>query len=221
MSYILNIDTSTSICSVSLSENGKLIELQELIKENSHSELLTVFIQLIKDKLPDKFEQLNAVAINSGPGSYTGLRIANATAKALAFALDLKLISINSLLSLANGILETKKATGNFLICSSLDARRMDIYTAIYNDKLEIIKETEIKTITKELFADLLKENKIYFVGNANDKIKKEIISENAIFIDDIFNSSKHMIRLTNDKFNNNEFEDIAYFEPSYFQSYY
>jgi len=220
---ILNIETATTVCSVALAKDGELISYKEQNEGYTHAENLTVFIEEVVSKSGYTFKDVDAIAVSKGPGSYTGLRIGVSTAKGVCFALDKPLISINTLLSLAKSQIEssTFKVSGSVLLCPMLDARRMEVYCAIYDSELNYIKETSAEIIDEHSFLEMLQKNKIIFFGDGAAKCK-EVLSKNsnAIFIDDIFPSAKNMITLSEEAFEKKQFEDVAYFEPFYLKDF-
>ena len=227
MGKILNIETATRVCSVSLSEDGNIISIQESRSKNSHAEQITLFSEQAIYKSGLNFKDLDAVAISKGPGSYTGLRIGVSTAKGFCYSLDIPLISIGTLPALAHGIIEKITGEGknpeDFLYCPMIDARRMEVYTALYNHKLEEIQKVDAKIITKDSFAAWFQKGKqIIFVGDGALKCKP-LLDENegAIFTEKEFMpSSTYMAHLAEEKFQKKEFEDVAYFEPFYLKDF-
>lgn len=173
---ILNIETSTNTCSVSLSgETGVVLAYRENIDDRSHSTLLTVFIEEVIKEAGITADKLSAVSVSMGPGSYTGLRIGTSTAKGICYAKSIPLISINTLDLLTKSfikrhhqLLEVSK--NKILLCPMLDARRMEVYLAMYNTDGLRIKDTAAEIINEDTFVELLKENIIYFFGNGVTK---------------------------------------------------
>ncbi len=219
MALILNIETSTNTCSVALANNGELLGLKESTEDKSHASQLTIFIEEIFNKSKINIKDLDAVSISKGPGSYTGLRIGVSTAKGIAYGLGIKLISVNTLKSMSYGTSSINSINSN-LYCPMIDARRMEVYTAIFNANNETIIETKAEIIDNNSFLDLLENNKILFFGNGANKCKDYISNKNAIYIDNFKMSSKHMIKLSEHKYNKNIFDDVAYFEPFYLKDF-
>ena len=216
MSYILNIETATTNCSVSLSKEGETLVLKEDYNTNySHAESLHVFIEEVVKHANIQLSQINAVAVSKGPGSYTGLRIGVSAAKGLCFSLDIPLISVDTLESLAHQAL-----IENGVIIPLLDARRMEVYSAIYDNKHQEIRPIEAEIITESSFSDYLNTSKVYFIGDGVGKIKTTINHPNAIFIDGKLPSAKNMSVLAFDKYKKSDFEDVAYFEPFYLKDF-
>ncbi len=218
MAFILNIETSTEVCSVTLAENGRLLHKKETLEGLSHSELLTVFIEDLMSENSFKLNELDAVAVSKGPGSYTGLRIGVSVAKGLCYGLGIPLIAVNSLETM--GTFAAMNSAGEMLFCPMIDARRMEVYTALYNAKGEEIKPVSAEIIEDGFLAELLGKNKILFFGNGAAKCKSVIGHQNAVFGGPEKTSAQFMQILTEKKYNKNEFEDVAYFEPFYLKDF-
>ncbi|OGS70066.1 MAG: tRNA (adenosine(37)-N6)-threonylcarbamoyltransferase complex dimerization subunit type 1 TsaB [Flavobacteria bacterium RIFCSPLOWO2_12_FULL_35_11] len=216
MTYILNIETATKNCSVSISKEGKTLALKELNDGNySHAEKLHEFIGQVVLEAKIALSDLKAIAVSKGPGSYTGLRIGVSAAKGLSFALDIPLISANTLQSLALSVSIEK----GYKI-PLLDARRMEVYSQVFNEKTEKIREVYAEIITPESFSEYLNDQKVYFFGDGAQKCKGIITHENAVFIDGKFPSAKEMSVISYEKYLKNDFEDVAYFEPFYLKEF-
>ncbi|MET2983734.1 tRNA (adenosine(37)-N6)-threonylcarbamoyltransferase complex dimerization subunit type 1 TsaB [Aureibaculum conchae] len=217
MSLILNIETATKNCSVSLAKNGELLALKELSNGGySHGEQLHVFIQETLTISKKAINDIDAIAVSKGPGSYTGLRIGVSTAKGLCFSLDIPLISISTLASLANTIAVEK----NMIVVPLLDARRMEVYSAVFNNNYNQIRETKAEIINENSFSEYLSKGKVYFLGDGAEKCKTVIKNDNAIFLDGYFPSAKQMVGLSYEKHKKNDIEDVAYFEPFYLKDF-
>ncbi len=214
--YILNIETATKNCSVSLSKNGNTVQSKEIADINySHAENLHVFIEEIIQQENISINQINAIAVSEGPGSYTGLRIGVSAAKGLCFALNIPLISINTLEILAKNI-----QTSTSLIIPVIDARRMEVYSAIINSNYQVIRKTEAEIINKDSYSDII--DSIIFVGDGVTKIQDTIVGENYTFdTENIYPSAKNMSKMSFDKFQKNQFVDVAYFEPFYLKDFF
>lgn len=220
MALILSIETSSVICSVALHNKGKLVDYAEDTTPNSHSAVLTILIEKLLAKQQIEIKNLDAIALSIGPGSYTGLRIGASVAKGIAFGADIPIVAVSTLKIIAYSAMESNiSIEKNALICPMIDARRMEVYSALYSQNLEIIKEIKPEIIDEHSYKDILKDNKIYFCGNGAEKCKEIINNENSFFIDDIFASAKMMGDLAYKKFQNNEFENVAYFEPFYLKN--
>lgn len=217
MSYILNIETSTTNCSVSLSLDGNLVDIIEEDSSNySHAENLHVFISKLMSSNKITFEELSAVAVSRGPGSYTGLRIGVSAAKGICYGVDIPLISISSLKILAN------KIVFDGYIISTMDARRDEVYSCIYDSKLNIIEDEKPQIINAKSFLEYADNKKVLIIGDGQEKCKNLIdINKNFEFNEDILRpSSKKMGDLAYEKFKKNDFEDLAYFEPKYLKEF-
>ncbi|HEY5688744.1 MAG TPA: tRNA (adenosine(37)-N6)-threonylcarbamoyltransferase complex dimerization subunit type 1 TsaB [Yeosuana sp.] len=216
MAIILNIETATTNCSVSLSKEGKtIIAKEDYDKGYSHAERLHVYIDEVLKKGQIQANQLDAIAISKGPGSYTGLRIGVSAAKGLCFALNIPLISISTLEALAH---QVKECDG--FIVAMLDARRMEVYSAIFDSNYNQIRETQAEILSEDSFSKYLEQGKVYFIGNGVEKSKTLLSHPNAVFIDDKLPSAKEMGILANHKYKISDFEDVAYFEPYYLKDF-
>ena len=216
MAFILNIETATKNCSVSLANEGETIILKEFNDGGySHAEKLHVFIEDVLKEAGIKFSDLKAVAVSKGPGSYTGLRIGVSAVKGLCFSLDIPLISINTLESLA----QSTSITEGYII-PLLDARRMEVYSCVFNESNTLVRGVEAEVITESSFLEFLNKNKCYFLGDGAEKCKEVITHENATFIEDKFPSANQMSALSYIKYKKNDFEDVAYFEPFYLKDF-
>ncbi len=216
MSLILNIETSTTNCSVSISENEQIIASQEKnFDYYSHSEVLHIYITELFRKSDLEINDITAVSISKGPGSYTGLRIGSATAKGICFALKIPLIALDTMDILAKKI---KSKTG--YIIPSLDAGRNEIYYSVFDYNFHKIQPTNFKELKTKSFEKYLDSESVHFIGNANNKLKKFLNSDNAIFSKKELPSSLEMASLSFEKFSRNEFIDIEYFEPNYLKNF-
>ncbi len=225
MALILSLETSTKVCSVCLSQGEQIIAKKELFEANSHATHLTVFIQdLFKDLDNYTINDVDAIAVSSGPGSYTGLRIGVSVAKGICYALSKPLIAITSLESLVHGIKSNEdiksKIDEKTLFCPMIDARRMEVYTTLFDAQLNMKQEITAEIIDENSFLEELKHHKIVFVGDGADKCKETITHDNAIFIDGMAPLAANMISLAAHKFEKKEFVDVAYFEPFYLKDF-
>ncbi len=216
--YILNIETATKNCSVALAKNGKTILCKEISELGySHAEKLHVFIEEICNESLIQLQDLDAIAVSKGPGSYTGLRIGVSAAKGFCFALNIPLISVDTLAVLASQAVSIAKE--NDFILPMIDARRMEVYSAIFNNKLEKIREIEAQIVDENSFNSI--DNTVYFVGDSSEKAKAVLGKSNFIFLDEmVYPSAKDMSPISFQKFLNNDFEDVAYFEPFYLKDF-
>lgn len=216
MAYILNIETATTNCSVSLSKDGKTIVLKEDYDNGySHAERLHVYIDTVLKEAHISQEQIDAIAVSKGPGSYTGLRIGVSAAKGLCFALDKPLIAIPTLQSLAHQV-----NCDSGVIVAMLDARRMEVYSAIFNSNHDQIRETQAQVLNEQSFKNDLEKGKVYFIGNGVEKTKALITHPNAIFIDGKLPSANEMGELAYNKYEISDTKDVAYFEPYYLKDF-
>jgi tRNA threonylcarbamoyladenosine biosynthesis protein TsaB len=215
MIYILHLETSTKVCSVSLSVNGKTIALKETEEDGySHGENLTLFIQDVLKEANITLNELKAVSVASGPGSYTGLRIGASTAKGLCYPLNIPLIAIDSLTSLKEIAIEKHP---NATLCSLIDARRMEVYNLFYSSSNELIKPISADIIEKNSYSEF--EPFVYF-GDGAEKLKELWKSRNCIADLSIKSSAKGQAKLVFEKYQNQQFEDVAYFEPFYLKDF-
>lgn len=217
MARILNLETATTNCSVSISDGFNVICLKENNAVNySHSEQLHIFIKEALEEASLSFSDLDAIAISKGPGSYTGLRIGVSAAKGLCFSLDLPLISIPTLESMANQIGVSKGE----LIIPVLDARRMEVYSAVYDSGYVEIRDTRAEIIDDNSFNEFSSYSKVYVVGSGAEKCKEILKPTNFHFNTSIVPSAKEMARIAFKKFQEGIFEDVAYFEPYYLKDF-
>lgn len=224
MAKILNIESSTSVCSVALAIDGKVVSIQESYSKNSHSELITLFCKKVVVGAGMNFSDLEAVSVSKGPGSYTGLRIGVSTAKGFCYGLEIPLISINTLTAMATGMknkLDYQTNPNSTLFCPMIDARRMEVYTALFSDTLDEIEQTTAKIIDKNSFSDYLSTHKIIFAGDGAAKCKGILnYQPNAVFIDDFHPSASYLCMIAEQKYLAKEFENTAYFEPFYLKDF-
>lgn len=223
MSVILCIETATRVCSVALGKDGKLISIRETNDDNSHSSLLTGFIQQIIGEVGIKLSEIDAVAVSKGPGSFTGLRIGVSTAKGLCYALDKPLISINTLQSMALGMALSYKPENkkNVLFCPMIDARRMEVYMAVYDENNSEILAPCAEIITAETFGDYVKNNALVLAGDGAEKCRETLSGIEEILFQKIeLPSARHMVTLTENIFLHKQFENLAAFEPYYLKDF-
>lgn len=223
MALILNIETATQVCSVSLSVDGETTEIKESHTKNSHAEQLTIFAQQIISDGGYQFKDLDAIAVSKGPGSYTGLRIGVSTAKGLCYSLDKPLISVSTLEAMAVGMISRidKKDLANTLFCPMIDAKRMEVYCALFTNDTSMVREIKAEIIDENSFSKELKNNTIVFGGDGAPKCKEVLSHSNkTVFLDDFFPSSRFMSQIAEQKFIDGNFEDVAYFEPFYLKDF-
>ena len=216
MALILNIDTAVETASLCLTKDREVISSAKNESQKDHASWLHVTIKEIFEKDNIELGSIDAIAVTSGPGSYTGLRIGMATAKGICYALNKPLICLNTLLVMANAA-KNEKAD---LLCPMIDARRMEVFTAIYTKELQIVKEAAAITLNENSFDEYLLNNNVCFLGNGSNKFKTINKNEKAIFRD-IKADASSMISLSEKKFKEKEFADLAYAEPLYLKEFY
>lgn len=220
MSRILNIETATQVCSVSISENGTLIAMKESSTANSHSEMLSTFVEEIIKEAKLELKDLDAIAVSMGPGSYTGLRIGVSSAKGLCYALEKPLIAVSTLQSMAHGmsqLISDEKA----LYCPMIDARRMEVYASLFSVGNQEVRKIKADIIDADSYSEYLGSGTVYFAGDGAEKCKETLgVNKNAKFIDEFVISSKDMIQIATAKFAAKDFVDLAYFEPFYLKDF-
>ncbi len=217
MAIILNLETATTNCSVSVTKNGKLLVLKELDTPNySHSEQLHNFIKEALEEASLSLSDLDAISVSKGPGSYTGLRIGVSAAKGLCFALDIPLISIPTLESMGH---QTKMTSDGFIV-PVLDARRMEVYSIVFDGNYKQVRETKAEIIDEQSFQEFAQKGKVLLVGSGAEKCKEILHHPNFSFNTSVVPSAKEMGQLSFEKFNAGNFEDVAYFEPYYLKDF-
>jgi tRNA threonylcarbamoyladenosine biosynthesis protein TsaB len=224
MAMILNIETSTDICSVGLAKDGVLVDMLidnpilNGIGHGQHSRILAVLIKDLLEKNDLPANLLDAVAVSGGPGSYTGLRIGISTAKGVCLGANLPLIAIDTLLIIAK--MAHEKKMGEFdLIIPMIDAKRMEVYCSVFDQNLNQLEETQAKIIDKNSFSNFVGK-KILFCGNGAIKCQEELKKDGFIFTDAVFPSAEYMSEIAEMSFNNNAFADLVYYEPFYLKSF-
>jgi len=217
---ILHIETSTNVCSVALSENGICLFSKSNADGMNHAALLSVFIAEALEILKPINKKLDAVAVSSGPGSYTGLRIGVSTAKGLCYGYGIPLIAVSTLEVLTAEALKSVGDDENALFCPMIDARRMEVYAAIYNNKGKIKREISADIIDESSYLEFLDNKTVYFFGNGAEKCKTTLTHPNARFIDHLVPLAENMISFAELAFSQNQFVDTAYFEPFYLKEF-
>ena len=215
MNYILNIETDTKNCSVALAQEGKIILCKEIAEEGySHAERLHVFIEEVIQEAGITFQDLTAIAVSQGPGSYTGLRIGVSAAKGLCYALNIPLIAVDTL-----QVLASQATISEGLIIPMLDARRMEVYSAIFNPNLVKQREIQAEVITEASFETI--SETVYFLGDCTEKCQSVLVKPNFVFLPEIkYPSAKEMCVISFAKFQQSDFVDVAYFEPYYLKDF-
>ena len=215
MVFILSVETATKNCSVSLSKNGKTVSCKEIAEQNfSHAEKLHVFIEEILKENNIKLQDLNAIAVSKGPGSYTGLRIGVSSVKGMCYALSIPMIAIDTLTLLAKQI-----TIENGIIIPMIDARRMEVYAAFFDKEYNMLREVRADIIDESFYSEI-KEN-IHLVGDGITKFKEVLTNDKFIFHDAvIYPSANEMSALAFEKYKISDFVDVAYFEPYYLKDF-
>lgn len=220
MACILNIETSTPVCSVALSAGGEIVFEKVSFEGLSHAALVGVYVEEVLQVMKGKGLRLDAVAVSSGPGSYTGLRIGVSVAKGLCFGYDIPLIGIRTLDILAAAAIRQQSNASDRLYCAMLDARRMEVYAALYDSSLHTVRETAADIVTADTYASYLSSGKVCFFGNGAAKCQSVISSPQAVFLEDIHPLATHMVPLADAAYEAGRFEDTAYFEPFYLKEF-
>ncbi|TVR40849.1 MAG: tRNA (adenosine(37)-N6)-threonylcarbamoyltransferase complex dimerization subunit type 1 TsaB [Bacteroidia bacterium] len=228
MTYILLIETSTRTCSVGLLHNEKLLAIREDDSKNySHSKLLAVFIREVLQEAGISPTDVSAVAVSRGPGSYTGLRIGVSAAKGFCFARDIPMIAVDTLKALTNHAMQIyppdkteEEPHAQIIWCPMIDARRMEVYYALFSQNLEEIRTTTAEVITEKTFEKELASYTMVFFGDGAEKCMSVFNNKNALFLKDVYPSVKGMVEEALTKFQQRDFVDTAYFEPFYLKDF-
>ena len=217
MALILGIETATRNCSVALFKDGIVIAEKEHISDDYiHAEQLTLFIQQVIESANVTLKNVEAVALSKGPGSYTGLRIGTSSAKGLCYALDIPLIGISTLKAMAFDMAKNEKSA---IYCPMIDARRMEVFSALYDVDNKQVRGVQADVVDKNTYTEFLADETIFF-GDGSLKCQEIINHKNAKFIEGINPSAKNLGILANTKFENKDFENVAYFEPYYLKDF-
>lgn len=219
MSIILNIESSNSVCSVCIAENGTPTVTKETTEPNRHSELLASFAQDVLKDAGTTADQLDAVAVSIGPGSYTGLRIGVSLAKGIAYSANLPVIAVSTLKSIAWAAQKELSSEKGFSICPMIDARRMEVYSQLFDENLKQLNKAEAVIVEPSSYNEFLAQAPIYFCGNGAEKCKEVLVHADAHFLN-IGNSSHYMSHLSHQQYINRDFVDTAYFEPFYLKQF-
>ncbi|WP_109301463.1 tRNA (adenosine(37)-N6)-threonylcarbamoyltransferase complex dimerization subunit type 1 TsaB [Aquimarina sp. AU474] len=218
MAYILCIETSTTNCSVALAKNNAVIALKEdYDTQYSHAERLHNFIEIVIKEAGIGLKDISAVAVSKGPGSYTGLRIGVSAAKGLCYALDVPLLSVPTLQSLA---LQVKVKENGSVVIPMIDARRMEVYSAVFSSDNKLLRATKAEILDERSFSEYLEKSKVYFIGNGVEKFAAICDNDQAIFIQNKLPSANEMAIISYAKFLKEDFEDVSYFEPYYLKDF-
>jgi tRNA threonylcarbamoyladenosine biosynthesis protein TsaB len=220
MALILHLETSTKVCSVALSENGIILFSKVDTKGPSHAVELGLFVDEALKFVESKDLILDAVSVSSGPGSYTGLRIGVSMAKGLCYGAGVPLIAIPTLDLLADEVRRRFALPENALICPMLDARRMEVYTALYNTENKCLEKANALVVNEDSFSEVLVLHPVWFVGDGSEKCQSKINSSNAHFEKDVYPLAEGMVSLADQAFKANNFVNVAYFEPYYLKEF-
>jgi len=221
LALILNIDTATDIASVCISENGYSLAYRENNQQKEHASFVHAAINTILIEAGKSLQQIDAFAVTSGPGSYTGLRVGLATAKGFCFALNKPLIIVNTLNVMAQAAIIAKpSALNDLLYCPMIDARRMEVYTAVFTGDVKSVLQPSAIILEPSTFDFWLKDLSVVFFGSGSAKLKDLLRNDKAIFADIEFNA-KNLARLAEKSFSQEEFSDVAYAEPNYIKSFF
>lgn len=218
MALILSLETSVDTCSVALHDRGKLLTSETIEEPQAHASKLGLLIEKVLHGSQKATKELEAVAITSGPGSYTGLRIGVSTAKGLCYSLDIPLIAVNTLQLMAYQA--SHSISEGTLMCPMIDARRMEVYSLLMDSSLSILAPIKAEVIDEQSYAEVLSNQRIAFFGNGAAKCKSVIAQPNATFIDGIIPSAISLGEMAALKFENTEFEDLIHFEPFYLKEF-
>ncbi len=225
MTYILHIESSTSVCSVSLAKDGEIIALEESFEGQNHAKLIGIYIEKLLQASKIEASKLSAIAISEGPGSYTGLRIGTSHAKGMCYALNIPLITINPLCAMVEQFLDSEagklaKEKKNVILAPMIDARRMEVYTFLYHLENESNSDVIASVINEHHFEDIANDTTIYYFGSGAEKCSNIIAHPNAHYIANIYCSAKSMGKLAYNMFKAEEFANLAYFEPFYLKDF-
>ena len=220
MACILNLETSTAVCSAALAADGAVVFEKVSFDGPSHAVLLGVYVEEALRAMKERGLTLDAVAVSSGPGSYTGLRIGVSVAKGLCFGYGIPLIGIRTLDILAAAAVARPETAPDDRFCAMLDARRMEVYASLYDASLRPLRETRAEVVTADTYASELEKGRVCFFGNGAAKCRSVITSPNALFLDDIFPLAASMAPLSEQAFREGRLEDVAYFEPFYLKEF-
>ncbi|MBU3927055.1 MAG: tRNA (adenosine(37)-N6)-threonylcarbamoyltransferase complex dimerization subunit type 1 TsaB [Bacteroidetes bacterium] len=221
MANILSIETSTRVCSVAISMNEHVVVVKETHVSNSHAELITLLCQQALLEAGLEFSGLDAVAVSQGPGSYTGLRIGVSTAKGLCYGLDIPLIAVSTLEAMALGMIATTPHPENAVFCPMIDARRMEVYNAVFSSHLMLINPVEATVVDEDSFENFLANHPVYFAGDGAAKCAQVLAHHgHARFVSDFNPSARWVATLADRQFKDSIFADTAYFEPYYLKDF-
>ncbi|WP_205503423.1 tRNA (adenosine(37)-N6)-threonylcarbamoyltransferase complex dimerization subunit type 1 TsaB [Rufibacter psychrotolerans] len=222
MAYILSLETSSSVCSVALHQDRQLLSYAELQMEKSHSSHITIMVQQVVENAGIRLEQVDAVAVSGGPGSYTGLRIGSGTAKGLCYSLDKPLVSVGTLEAMARQVISGTPAPNRYLFCPMIDARRSEVYTCLLDHALGEVLPVEPLILEPTSFARELEKQPIIFFGSGAAKARALLPPHpNALWVEDVKPTAKAIGELAFAKLQAAQLEDVAYYEPFYLKEVY
>jgi tRNA threonylcarbamoyladenosine biosynthesis protein TsaB len=221
---ILCLETATPVCSVALCDRGGIISVRESRENKSHATQLTVFIEELLDEAGIKANELEAVAVSKGPGSFTGLRIGVSVAKGIAYGGSVPLIGIDTTRSMFNGMIsiahEKYGTDSTSIFCPMIDARRMEVYYSLFDSSGKVIKGISAEVINEESFTEIPESVKILFFGDGSEKCRDATGHKNSVYASDFMISASYMHKTVIEEFNLGHFEDVAYFEPFYLKDF-
>lgn len=220
MSCILHIETTTQVCSVALSQDGACLSEKTDFNGPQHAAVLAPYAEEMLSFADSHAIPVDAIAVSCGPGSYTGLRIGVSTAKGLCYGRDLKLIAVNTLELLCVPLLLHHDLPENALLCPMIDARRMEVYSAVYDRALKVQRKIQADIVDENSYAEFLEKGPVYFFGNGAEKCKETIKHPNAVFVENIHPLAKNMVPLAEKAMAQENFADVAYFEPFYLKQF-
>ena len=218
--HILHIETSTELCSVALSHGSCCLAVGENAEGRNHAAVLTRFIDSLLKSNRMSVHQLDAIAVSSGPGSYTGLRIGLSTAKGLCYGGNIPLIAVSTLQAMGMGFVQQYDVPATALLCPMIDARRMEVYTALYDRDGQQMEKISAEIITEQSFATWLDRYPVYFFGNGAAKCRTSITHPNAVFTEGFAHSARYMVQPALQAYSEKRFENVAYFEPFYLKDF-
>jgi tRNA threonylcarbamoyladenosine biosynthesis protein TsaB len=222
MGLILCIESSGSICSVSLTKKGSILAYKFVEEPNGHSKHLATLISALFERSNYSISGLDAVAVSGGPGSYTGLRIGVVMAKGICYALDIPLIALDTLSIMAHQFMNTQKVGGDTVLSPCVDARRMEVYTAVFDLQNNPILASQPMVLTEQSFSEILSKQKVMFFGSGATKMEDVIQHKNAVFhLEAVNPTAQHMALLAQEKYKDKDFEDVAYYNPNYLKPVY
>lgn len=222
MPLLLALETSTTVCSIALYKDQQLLGASELQIEKSHSSHITVMVAQLLENCGTTLQELSAVAVSGGPGSYTGLRIGTSTAKGLCYSLDIPLLEVSTLYGLAAQVIAATPNPERYLFCPMLDARRLEVYTCLLTHELKEVEPIAPVVLDEHTFKEKLERQPIIFFGSGAAKYKEMVNTEaNVLFVDGVLPNAKTIGALALPKYEQKQFEDVAYYEPFYLKDVY